>query len=166
MASKKLMHSMLKVLVQEWGRAEVEAALMNLDDMSLDSSESFHVKKKSTRLRAVEQVERSRFLGPYQSLLIDLAAKYDRKEVLPTTADVREFLMMMGQRPGNMKDRSDAFRKLLVLLSEVPRDRVEKLIATASHSGPSQLGPLSDAISASAEALEPHRRREADSLKR
>jgi hypothetical protein len=166
MTSKSVLRNILITLVREWGREEVEATLRRLGDTAPELSDYRPVKNRSRKLPAVEQVEKGSFPTSYHSLLIEIASRYDRKEFLPTTADVREFLLMMGQRPGGMKDRSEAFRRLLNVISALPADQLEKLAVTALHSGPSQLGPLSDAISSAAESLEPRRRNRFGDLKR
>ena len=56
-----------------------------------------------------------------------------------------------------MKDRFDAFRRLLKPLSALPLEQLERIASSALHSGPSRLGPLSDAISAAAASLPRHR---------
>jgi hypothetical protein len=60
---------------------------------------------------------------------------------------------MIGERPGAIKDRSDAFRRLLKVLPALPPEQLERLGNSALHSGPSQLGPLSDAIASAAASL-------------
>jgi hypothetical protein len=78
--------------------------------------------------------------------LLQLATRYDNKQFLPSVADVREFLIMIGERPTGMKDRQEAFRVLVRTLAQLPIDRLRQLTRTALHAGPAQLGPLSDAI--------------------
>jgi hypothetical protein len=85
--------------------------------------------------------------------LLQLAERYDQKQFLPSVADVREFLIMMGERPVGMKDRQEAFRVLLQSLMRLPVERLQQFVRTALHSGPSELGPLSDAIAAAGERL-------------
>ena len=93
---------------------------------------------------------------------MQLAERYDRKRFLPSVADVREFLIMMGERPIGMKNRKEAFRVLLQSLIRLPDDRLQQLVGTALHSGPSELGPLSDAIAAAGERLPRQRQANTD----
>jgi hypothetical protein len=79
---------------------------------------------------------------------------------LPSVADVREFLIMMGTRPIGMKDRTQAFRVLLESLTQLPIARLQQLAQTSLHSGPSELGPISDAITIAGERLPRQRQNE------
>jgi hypothetical protein len=159
-----LLINVLRALVQEWGHREVEFALAHLSDAASDAPplktegpERTPRKRSGTKLLATEQVARAHLPRGKEGALRELAMRYDGKQFLPTIPDVREFLVMMGERPRVMKDRSDAFRQLLIILSGLPPERLERLVNSARHSGPSQLGPLSDAISAAAESLPRHR---------
>jgi hypothetical protein len=104
-------------------------------------------------LLASEQVARAELPKAKEAALRELAIRFDQKQFLPSVSDVREFLMMMGEQPGAIKDRSKAFGRLLKALSVLPPERLERLASSTLHSGPSQLGPLSDAISAVAGAI-------------
>jgi hypothetical protein len=158
--TKPLLNNLLRTLVQEWGHEEVQAALMQLSGRS-DATPlgcgSDAAPRTRTKLLASEQVAQARLSDAQVVPLRELAVRFDRKQFLPSISDVREFLVMMGERPGALKDRSTAFRLLLVALSGLPPERLERLVNSARYSGPSQLGPLSDAISAAATSL-PRRR--------
>jgi hypothetical protein len=114
------------------------------------------------RLGATGQVEQAGLEGERKEALLRIADRYDRKRFLPSVADVREFLAMMDEGPIGMKDRKDAFRALLRSLMRLPVERLQQLALTAQHSGPSELGPLSDAIGAAGERLQ--RRQQANHL--
>jgi hypothetical protein len=163
---KALLNSLLRPLVQEWGHREVEAALAELSDAaditdrhrrSSSGPGGVQRTRRPTKLLASEQVERAQLPEAQKVALQELAMRFDRKQFLPSFSDVRDFLIMMGERPGAMKDRSQAFRLLLRALGELPTERLKDLASTAIHSGPSELGPLSDAISAAATSLPRHR---------
>ena len=163
---KALLNNLLRALVQEWGQREVEVALAHLSDTA-DSTDAHQLLRGETRadhgtrrrinLPASEQVARAQLPGAQEAALRELAERFDRKQFLPSVSDVREFLIMMGETPGVMKNRSEAFRRLLKVLSSLPPDRLERLASSGLHSGPSQLGPLSDAISAAAASLPRYR---------
>jgi hypothetical protein len=72
---------------------------------------------------------------------------------------VRYFFEMRGQDPGPVKQRQDSFRKVLNVLLNMADDELMLLHTSGTHAGPTQLGPLSDAIkasSASVRATESH----------
>jgi hypothetical protein len=152
-----LLIKLLQTLVDEWGHEEVASALASTaassNDPLLGRAESSQVRKKKAKPSATEQVARAALGGEEGEALLQLATRYDQKLFLPSPADVREFLIMMGERPIAMKDRSEAFRVLLRSLVQLPVERLQRLAQTALHSGPSELGPLSDAIAAAGERL-------------
>jgi hypothetical protein len=167
-ARKTLLNRLLQTLVDEWGRERVADALVGIRASSNGPSAEgpptakFRPSGKASRPSATEQIERSAFEGARKDALLQLAVRYDNKQFLPSVADVREFLIMMGERPNDMKDRKGAFRILLRNLTQLPVERLQELASTALHSGPSQLGPLSDAIAAAAERLPRQRQSNSD----
>jgi hypothetical protein len=160
-AQKALLTNLLRLLVQEWGRETVRAELAKLTQESTGIDDGGVGATVATRARikllAIEQVERAKLPDAQAAALRELAVRFDRKQFLPSLSDVREFLIMMGERPGAIKDRPSAFRLLLLALAALPAERLERLTHSARHSGPSQLGPLSDAISSAAASLPRHR---------
>jgi hypothetical protein len=160
---KALLTKLLQTLVDEWGYEDVATALAStngaLSDRHAEGSTSPSSKKR-VRLSATEQIERAALEGEQKELLLQLAVRYDRKLFLPSVADVREFLIMMGTRPIGMKDRTQAFRVLLESLMRLPIARLQQLAQTALHSGPSELGPISDAITLAGERLPRQRQNE------
>ena len=161
-SQKALLNNLLRALVQEWGYGEVEAALASLSNSPGWTDNSRYVsdglerrpkKRNSARLIVSEQVERTEMPISKKLALYNLADRFDCKYFLPSLPDVREFLIMMGEKPGAMKDRPEAFRRLLRTLILLPPEQLEQLVNSERHSGPSQLGPLSEAISSAAESL-------------
>jgi hypothetical protein len=148
------MRSILQALVDEWGKEEVTETLGVLTRSSLDPTGESATKPKRRRstvrmrLSATGQIQQLELEGEKKEALLRLAERYDLKRFLPSVADVREFLTMMDERPIGMKDRKEAFRTLLRSLMRLPVERLRQLALTAQHSGPSELGPLSDAIAA------------------
>jgi hypothetical protein len=154
-----LLNRLLRTLVEEWGHERVAAALARAAVSSNDSSvehppsPKLRPSAKGARPSATAQIERAALEGEQKDALLQLAVRYDCKQFLPSVADVREFLIMVGERPIDMKDRKEAFRILLRNLRQLPIERLKQLASSALHSGPSQLGPLSDAIAAAGERL-------------
>jgi hypothetical protein len=156
---------LMRMLVEEWGYDEARKALAQLSDMGngahIAASRERGPQKPSTNRKgnrskkptAVEQVTRLSLLDGERDTLLAIAAKFDRKEFLPSVGDIREFLAMMGADSGGMKDRLDGFRRLLPPLSQLPPDKLKHLASSTTYSGPAQLGPLSDAIRSTGEAI-------------
>jgi hypothetical protein len=158
-----LLERLLAALVQEWGDTEVQNALLRLTTSTARDPDDLSEPEKrppARKLRAIEQVERANLSPAQIPLLTELAQRFDQKQFLPSTADVREFLIMIGERPLSIKERSQAFRELLRALIKYSPQQLEQLVARSRHSGPSQLGPLSDAITSAAQSLPRHRVRD------
>lgn len=145
---KTLLTKLLVALIDEWGIEEVRRAFDELDGSPSPVQE---VAKASTktgrRSNAVDQIRRADISDDARSILLLLAERYDRKIFLPSTADVRQFLIMAGQHTGSLKDRSESFRALLSYLKTLSPDNLQVIASASSLSGPTQLGRISDAIS-------------------
>ena len=160
MRSNSLLNKLLRALVEEWGyqRVESELARMLHEDGGADSTHSpaaatRYNRKSRRQTSAIEQVTRAEFAPGKKEALAEIARRFDKKMFLPTSADIREFLVMLGEKPQPTKDRAAAFRYLLTPLSALPAERLKYLASSSLHSGPSQLGPISDAISDAAASL-------------
>jgi hypothetical protein len=152
---QRLLANLIETLVEEWGHEEVQRTLAQLSDGTrvTPPERGLRTSGRPKKPTAVEQISKLGETGDVYENLHVIATKFDRKEFLPSVADVREFLAMMGENVGIVKDRSDAFRRLLHSLSKLPSDRLEHLARSTSHSGPAQLGPLSDAIKSTGDSL-------------
>jgi len=154
-----LLSRLLQTLVDEWGLDNVAAALRHISVPQIHPLAEIppitrhRPAGERARPSATEQIERAALDGEQKETLLELAIRFDRKQFLPSVADIREFLTMMGERPTDLKDRKEAFRILLRNLRQLPVDRLKQIASTALHSGPSQLGPISDAIAAAGEHL-------------
>jgi hypothetical protein len=156
---RALLNELLQTLVDEWGHEEVATALaatapsLGHSASRRGSGSSLRPSGEKARVSATDLIRRTTPEGEQKETLLQLAERYDRKQFLPSVADVREFLIMMGERPAGMKDRHEAFRVLLKSLTRLPVERLRQFARTALHSGPAELGPLSDAIAAASERL-------------
>jgi hypothetical protein len=161
---RNLLTDLLRALVREWGQHEVEAALASLAHSSVSDRHLIaDDRKREQRARrakplASQQVARTQIPEAQKIALLELAIRFDRKQFLPSVSSVREFLLMIGERPSAIRDRSDAIRPVFEALSRLSPDHLEKIASSTIHSGPSQLGPISDAISAAAASLPRYRK--------
>jgi len=151
---KTVIVKMLGTMVDEWGLEEVADGLRKLAAERgvglFDSRPGVKIlgARKRSKLNAMQQIDRAQVPPEKRAILVVLAKRFDQKSFLPSLADIREFLTMSGQSPPAIKDRSDAFRSLLRFLQELPIERLNEIASSESHSGPSRLGPLSEAIAA------------------
>lgn len=157
MTEKKSKHpllmSLLAPLLREWGYDTVRQCLTEAqaEQAKKDLSLAAHKRKPAKEHRrpnAVEMAERLDAAVDQKEPLRALAARFDAKTFLPTASDVRHFLEMRGQDPGPVKQRQDSFRKVLNVLLSMADDELMLLQTSGTHAGPTQLGPLSDAIKA------------------
>jgi len=153
-----LLKSLLAPLLQEWGYDTVRQCLAEIQagQVKNDFSHVAQKRKPATDRRrpsAVEMVERHDATADQKEHLHALAARFDAKTFLPTASDVRHFLEMRGQDPGPVKQRQDAYRKVLDVLLNMADDELMLLQRSGTHAGPTRLGPLSDAIKATSAAV-------------
>src|SRR5664279_2898006 len=110
---KTLLNTLLQLLVDEWGYEQVAAGLASahrsINRAPDAQSTPSKVREKRVKPGAIEQVQGTVLEREQKELLLQLAARYEQKLFLPSVADVREFLIMMGERPVDMKDRKEAF---------------------------------------------------------
>ena len=159
---KSLLVELLRAIIREWGREGVSHALDELavqgslnrvGGFEEDAITSDRSQRASKRPSAKQQVAKlSHQPDARREILIIIATRYDEKKFLPSVGDVREFLAMNGDKRQPIKDRSEGFRLFLDSTKEFPLEQLRHLATSTSFSGPSQLAPLSDAISASGEA--------------
>lgn len=154
----RLLMSLLAPLLREWGYDTVQQCVAEVHaeqakENLLPESHKPKPTKDYRRPNAVEMIERLDVSVDRKEPLRQLAARFDAKTFLPTASDVRHFLEMRGQDPGPVKQRQDAFRKVIYTLQGMADDELILLITSGTHAGPTQLGPLSDAIKATSIAV-------------
>ncbi|WP_201446326.1 hypothetical protein [Burkholderia gladioli] len=146
----RLLASILKSLVEEFGVQQVREKLSEISSASsekrVDDRLSKRVVEKRPRLSGmIAMAEALSDESEKTRLIKDLASRFDNKTFLPSMGDVKHFVEMRGGSV-RAKQRSDSARSLLLLLSSMSVESLKKIVAAESHSGPSQLGPLADAI--------------------
>lgn len=147
-----LLGVLLKVLIDEWGYDPVRERLETLHiSNGAQSREAYPSKqrrprKKTEKPTASALASKISLPSEQKRLIQRLAERYDAKLFLPTAGDIRYFFEMHSEIPPSSKHRSDYFRRILKLLSTLQESTLRKIIEDDAHSGPSQLGPLSDAM--------------------
>jgi hypothetical protein len=155
MAKVQLLNDVLLALVRHWGYERVLQSLQQLD-LNLLNEEERKILSRPTKKRSISAVDVVASDNPRDTNLVDLmkqfAADYDRKDILPSIGDVRNFFSMSGFREHEFKDRIGAFRKLYSEMRDLPSDQIRDLVDSARFSGPAKLGPISEAIKSSSDA--------------
>jgi hypothetical protein len=155
-ARRSLLNDIIKALMEEWGPDEVRLALEKaISESARDPAawRSTKISARTERVTAAQLVDRLKIEDEKKIVLATIADRFDQKDFLPSVSDVREFIIMSGERPPTMKNRQESFRNLLRVLVHYPPERLRQIVETASHSGPTQLGPISDAIAAAGDRL-------------
>lgn len=150
-AHTDLLRSFVNTLVEEWGYDEVSKLLGELRASGGVPSDSRggddqRINRKQEKPTARVLAERASLPPEQKRLVQSLAEKYDAKLFLPSSGDIRYFFEVHGEAEPPTKQRSEAFRKVLKLLSAMPESSLRRMIEDDAHSGPSRLGPLSDAM--------------------
>lgn len=149
---EELLSSFLKLLVDEWGYDLVRDHLNALSgineaqSLGLDVGNKQCSKEKPKKPTASVLAAKINLPPEQKHLIQNLAERYDSKRFLPTIGDIRYFFEMHGESAPSSKQRSEAFRQVLKVLSTMQENALRKLIEDDAHSGPSRLGPLSEAI--------------------
>lgn len=160
---------MLRVLVNEWGYDVVLQCLKNVERLPLSALDakpsgpalgqhrtanvSGEARDRMPRPSAVACVSRMGVPDEKREFLLALASRFEKRRFLPTIGDVRNFLEINHAPVGNLNKREAAIPKVFRVLLTLPDERLDKILREDGYSGPSQLGPLSDAIKASSAAI-------------
>lgn len=153
----ELLRAMLAVLIDEWSLDTVRS---ELNRISTETREPLHSgeltagepgsetrRKRPSEKPTAAMMAAKVSLPPGQKQLVQmLAVKFDSKQFLPTSGDIRYFFEAHGEDAPPSKQRIESFRRVLRLLSSLPEGALRTMIDDAVHSGPSSLGPLSDAM--------------------
>jgi hypothetical protein len=155
--SSHFLDTLLTAAVEEWGIQEIEHALSRIREQRAASTpkegglkppeeQEGRSEPRQKKFRAVDQIAK---LNPPEDRLMFLRAiaeRFDNKTFLPTAADIRLFLSMIGDNGSGVRDRPEGFRKLAPRLAEWAPSKLEELVNSKSYSGPARLGPLAEAI--------------------
>ena len=81
-----------------------------------------------------------------RAAVFTLADRFEAKSFLPSCADIRNFCTIYGIDQPASKSRAAAIPRLFKHLAAMNASDVKDLVAHNAFSGPTQLGPLAEAI--------------------
>lgn len=148
------MSDMLLLLLSHYG---ADAVSHTLDRLLSNQHGGFHEKPRGAprstpesrrKITPLEMAARLEVDDSTKKLLMRLADSFQSKAFLPSIGDVRHFLEMNGEPSTGLAQRSEAFRKVLRIAERLSLLDLQKLVSSQSHSGPTELRPLSEAIKA------------------
>lgn len=148
---ENVLEDLLVLLVNRWGYPAVLRRLEALKGHDGDSrmrSVDKGSEVKHHRLTARDYVERTDLPIRKKGILLQLAQRFEDREFLPTIGHVKEFLERRNVHLGSVRGRGAAASKVIETLRSLPDEHLEAMLHDESYSGPSRLGPLSDAIKA------------------
>ena len=76
----------------------------------------------------------------------ELATRFDAKLFLPSFGDIRDFCDIYGMDVPGSKARASAIPRVFKRLASMEVADIQRIIYNGHFSGPSRLGPISDAI--------------------
>lgn len=148
-----ILREMLTTLVKGWGRKAVYDALNEILGAPDTINNRPAANYSHSEPRAVKLIEELPLSGDRKALLLQLARNFDGGTAFPKMSDVRAFLASHHQNSKDLKSRDQAFRKMVPLLAKMSEKGLMRVISRSQHSGPAELGSISDAIKGAGENL-------------
>ncbi len=157
MAKAKLKDT-LRLIVRQYGFEQVDQSLreIRLADRQLKSSKQSKVLsdndavirplKKRTKVNAPEYVAKMELSAKKEPIAIELANRFENKAFLPTFGDIRNFCQIYGIDEPASKSRASAIPRIFKFIATMETDEIQRILDDGMFSGPSRLGPISDAI--------------------
>lgn len=150
----RVLRGILLSLVNGWGYSAVRASLEDLHEGAQAAPKPTRTRKGVAKPgAAVSLVEQLSVPPERKASLRALAIHYDAGSAFPRLSDARAFLLSHQRDAKNIKSRSQAFKRMLPLLTEMSEKGLEKVISRSRHSGPAELDPISRAIRSAGETM-------------
>ena len=158
MENNEKLENTLRTIVSRYGMERVQDTLRQING-------SVRARRKEKELSTRDIVHRANGAGPLRlrnpaqayvsklelpvrvhGALVELAQKFDDKTFLPTFGDIRNFCRFYGIDLPVSPSRGSAIPRIFKHLSQLPPVDLWAILRTGAFSGPSQLGPIADAI--------------------
>jgi hypothetical protein len=161
----KILREVLAVLISHWG-AEAVAREVNRLQRQLPGATSAITtvrhenelrKEPKRRPKPTEILARYQIPDRIRDDAVELTKMYEKKTFLPTIVDVKNFLESRGRPITGIKNRDQAFLRVIDLVLGLPDDYLKHLRNSAAHGLPARLGPISDAIGSAGETIRARR---------
>lgn len=150
----EILRGILQTLVDGWGHGAVSRALQSLAGPAKPGQPgASNPRREADEGAAVQLIAEMEIPADRKTLLLDLAKRYDEGTAFPKISDVRSVLIAHQQNAKDLKTRTQAFKRLIPVLSGMSEKGLEKLISRSHHSGPAELEDISRAIRGAGEDL-------------
>ena len=153
------LRDVLVMMVREHGLDQVQRHLSEIEILEHQhravvqkptNSDKATVEKSSRRNRskpsATKYVAGMELSGEISTEMAELAARFDAKAFLPSFGDIRNFCDIYGLDVPGSKSRASAIPRVFKRLASMEVADIQRIIDQGHFSGPSRLGPISDAI--------------------
>ena len=150
--------SVLLSIVEEHGFEKVEECLQEIAVSERASVQAegrtaksrVPTKRTPSRIRkkpsASQYVARLDVSSDKANLVKELATRFDAKSFMPAFNDAVEFCHIYGIAPPASRSRANVIPRVFKRLVSLETDQIQRIVAGGHFSGPSRLGPISDAI--------------------
>ena len=148
----------LRLIVRQYGFEQVDQSLreIRLADRQLKNSTQSSVlpdneamtkpQKKRAKVNAPEYVAKMELSSKKKPIAAELANRFENKTFLPTFGDIRNFCQIYGIDEPASKSRASAIPRVFKFIATMETDEIQRILDDGMFSGPSQLGPIADAI--------------------
>ena len=154
----------LRELVREHGYEQVNRSLCEISGLdglaqdavpSVGGSEQRAPGARGRRKRAataLERVEKMDLPSETAHSVVLLAKRFDEKSFMPTFGDIAHFCRVYDVEEPSSKSRAAAITRVFGTIAAMDAEDIQILLDYGAFSGPSRLGPISDAIARSGRA--------------
>lgn len=140
----------LQLLIRRHG---VEAVILELRRLETEPpveqparGNQTKARRRNGKVTAPEYVRKMDIDVGRRAAVFALAARFEAKSFLPSCADISNFCTIYGIEEPASKSRAAAIPRLFKYLATMDARDVDALVVNNAFSGPSQLGPLAEAI--------------------
>lgn len=147
---EQILHEMLDVLIKGWGLKAVQDGLATLSSKTTSGVRGAKVVEPSSATvkdpKAVMLVLDLTIPEERKALLIEIAEAFDSGSAFQRTSDVRSFLAAHSTPVREIRSRDHAFRLMLPIFERMSEKGLARILSSSRHSGPAELGSISEAI--------------------
>ena len=145
----------LQPIVQKYGLGVVLKSLGEIADAQRESPEQRtaspnnvegRTKRTRARVTAPEYVEKMELSEEKSAAIKELAKRFHQKSFLPTFGAISHFCQMYAIEMPSSRSRESAIPRIFKFITEMEASEIQRILDNGLFSGPSRLGPISDAI--------------------
>ncbi len=102
--------------------------------------------KHQAKASATEYVAKLDLPTEKKSIVAEMAKRFQCKSFLPTFGDIANFCQVHGLKAPASKTRASAIPRVFKFIATMDSSQIRAIIDNGMYSGPSELGPIADAI--------------------